>query len=159
MKRTDGLKAYIAGMRNMMDTLSTDKVYTLCFWGVSQFVDANQWQVKGILPGMKIDANKFGGKPPLFVVAYALDDKEAENGEQKRHYKSKKSYLFKVALWSQLKPPEPEYLANLLNTDVVAAETSQAPRRQPRFKPFCGSGSPSALSSKGMFVTAAQRVL
>merc|ERR550532_1973174 len=64
-------------MQNVMDTLSTEKVYTFCFWGVSQFVDAIHWEFKGIIPGWRVDVNSFVGTPPIYIAAYALkDDRE-----------------------------------------------------------------------------------
>lgn len=104
-RRTDGLKAYIRDMDDLVRNLSTEKVYTFCFWGVSQYLDGVNWELRGFLPGMRVDANKLCGAPPAYVVAYALDPEAGD----RRHLRSQKMYYFQVALWSALRPPGPDY--------------------------------------------------
>mmetsp|Transcript_101981 Transcript_101981/g.263595 ORF Transcript_101981/g.263595 Transcript_101981/m.263595 type:complete len:391 (-) Transcript_101981:252-1424(-) len=106
-KRTGGVNRYIEAMRTMLDSLSCDKVYTFCFWGISQFVDGHNWEFRSKF--FTMDANKLCGAPPVYVVAYEL-----EAHPDLRHLVSRKSYYFKVALWSALKPPEPEIMKELL---------------------------------------------
>jgi len=67
MRRADGVKEYIAAMKATLTNLAVDKVYTFCFWGVSQFLDCMQWEVcGGILPGVRLDFNKLCGAPPVY---------------------------------------------------------------------------------------------
>lgn len=105
MKRTDGVRAYVEAMRTTIENLSCDKVYTFCVWGVSPFVDVSKWELRGLWPGFKMDAAKLSGDPLVYVTAYDLDSDQSQ-----RHLDSFKSYYFKVALWSTLKPPKAELL-------------------------------------------------
>jgi len=123
IRRTNGLQAYVEAMQRDLDTLSCDKVYTLCFWGVSQFIDVINWEFKGLIPGMRMDANNLCGRPPVFVVMYQLHgttpgEVEREDAPPRKHYNSKKDYHFKVALWSLAAPPEPGFLRQLLGDCV-----------------------------------------
>lgn len=106
-KRTDGVKPYIGAMQDMQNNLDCEKVYTFCFWGISQFVDGHNWEFTGKL--LRMDANKLCGAPPAYVVAYQL-----AKSEDPRHLVSRKRYYFKVALWSALKPPEAEFMRSIL---------------------------------------------
>eukprot|EP00930_Biecheleria_cincta_P057860 TRINITY_DN43733_c0_g1_i1.p1 TRINITY_DN43733_c0_g1~~TRINITY_DN43733_c0_g1_i1.p1 ORF type:complete len:414 (+),score=76.59 TRINITY_DN43733_c0_g1_i1:35-1243(+) len=107
MKRTDSVRAYIEAMRVTTENLSCDKVYTFCVWGVSPFVDVSTWELKGLWPGFKMDAAKLSGDPLVYVAAYDLEE---TRDQSQRHLESCKSYYFKVALWSTLKPPKAELL-------------------------------------------------
>lgn len=106
--RTDGARAYVDAMNSTMADVSCNKIYTFCFWCVSPFVDVINWELKGLWPGFRMDAAKLSGEPLLYVVAYDL----ADDPEKKccRHVNSRKSYFFKVALWSALKPPSSKVL-------------------------------------------------
>jgi len=129
MRRTQGMKGYIGAMRELVDGFATDKVYTFCFWGISQAVDVINWELRGVLPGVRMDANKLCGVAPLYVVAYILPP--AENDET-RHLISRKKYFFKVALWSDKKPPAQQSLDKLLGLGIEqdAAEQKQRGRRR-----------------------------
>lgn len=105
MKRTDGVKAYVEAMRTTMENFSCDKVYTFCVWGVSPFVDVSKWELRGLWPGFRMDAAKLSGDPLVYVTAYDIDSDQSQ-----RHLDSFKSYWFKVALWTTLKPPKAELL-------------------------------------------------
>jgi len=106
LKRTDGVREYIKEMQNLISTLSTDKVYTFCFWGISQFLDVMKWEVTGgIIPGMTIDFNNMCGAPPVFLSMYDFTEPV---GEDKRHLPSRKRPLLRVEVWSMLKPPDPK---------------------------------------------------
>lgn len=171
-KRTDGMKAYVAAMQNVMDTLSTEKVYTFCFWGVSQFVDAINWEFRGLFPGLKVDVNSFVGTPPIYIAAYALQDdrEQSEVTKPQRHYMSQKQYIFKVALWTNKKPPQPEVLAELLGPKVKSsagavdgeasgAASAKSRRRFPRVWPLCNGSAdvqPSRSKARSRWVGAAQ---
>jgi len=103
-KRADGASNYIKAMKSVIDSFSTDKVYTLCVWGVSQFLDVMQWTVcGGILPGVKLDFNKLCGSPPVYLTIYELG---AGNGQDQRHVPSRKNQFFRVGVWSALRPPQ-----------------------------------------------------
>lgn len=129
MLRTNDFKAYQREMGRVVENIDTTKVYTFCFWGVSQFIDVNMWEFKGLLPGVRMDASKLSGPPPIFVTCYEMkesdDDELLADGRSRprRHLISKKDYYFQVALWSELKSPEPEFLKKVLSLPDEAVET------------------------------------
>jgi len=125
-RRTDGIKAYVGAVRRMLDELSTEKVYTFCFWGVSQFVDIVNWEMRGVFPGFKMDASKLCGGAPVYVAAYQLMDGPMEDKEDRRHLVSRKKYYFKIAVWNELQPPAPEVLSQLLGTEVPKRDSASA---------------------------------
>lgn len=102
MRRSDGAKAYVTALRKALSELSTEHVYTFCFWGISQFLDCVRWEITGgIMPGVTLDFNRLCGSPPVYLSVYEL--KAA--GSEKRHLKSRKRSYFRVAAWSALQPP------------------------------------------------------
>eukprot|EP00927_Polykrikos_kofoidii_P059419 TRINITY_DN54577_c0_g1_i1.p1 TRINITY_DN54577_c0_g1~~TRINITY_DN54577_c0_g1_i1.p1 ORF type:complete len:375 (-),score=79.84 TRINITY_DN54577_c0_g1_i1:113-1162(-) len=103
MRRSDDLNAYMDAMKETLLTLSTDNVYTFSFWGISQFLDVIQWEVSGGVLPMQIDFNDFCGTPPVHLVMYEMNGTDAKANT--KHYRSKKTYFFRTAVWSQLKPP------------------------------------------------------
>jgi len=105
MRRCDGAKTYIDAMKAALGNLSTDKVYTFCLWGVSQFLDCIRWEiVGGVLPGMTLDFNRLCGAPPAYLCIYEL----ANRGTEKKHMPSMKRSYIRVAAWSSLHPPNSE---------------------------------------------------
>mmetsp|Transcript_32216 Transcript_32216/g.63476 ORF Transcript_32216/g.63476 Transcript_32216/m.63476 type:complete len:392 (+) Transcript_32216:69-1244(+) len=130
--RTDGLRAYKNDMQSMIDNFSTEKVYTFCFWGVSQFLDCMNWEIcGGILPGIRLDFNRLAGAAPVYTAMYEMPahDKDADP----RHLPSKKKYVFHVAMWSQRKPPTDQVLQDLVHSNrpfkKKAIEAAPLPRR------------------------------
>lgn len=102
MRRSDGAKNYMAALKKALAELTTEHVYTFCFWGVSQFLDCIRWEITGgIVPGMTVDFNRLCGSPPVYFSVYELND----SGSEKRHLKSRKRSYFRVAAWSALQPP------------------------------------------------------
>lgn len=129
-RRTEvGVKKYAQLMKELQNNLSSEKVYTFCFWGVAQFLDVMNWEMCGIFPGVRIPANSLCGKPPVYVVAYQLADPESE---EKRHLISRKCYYFKVALWSNKVPPNPSLLRELTlkKEDAVSAAPDTSVKRR-----------------------------
>mmetsp|Transcript_35628 Transcript_35628/g.82767 ORF Transcript_35628/g.82767 Transcript_35628/m.82767 type:complete len:395 (-) Transcript_35628:136-1320(-) len=111
-RRTDGLSAYMKAMRDVTENLSTHKVYTFCFWGVSQFLDCMNWQVR---MGVRIDFNRFCVQPPWYFAMYELAGPENDGTPDLRHLLSRKKYFIHVAIWSELRPPQHESLERLLD--------------------------------------------
>mmetsp|Transcript_53160 Transcript_53160/g.134860 ORF Transcript_53160/g.134860 Transcript_53160/m.134860 type:complete len:354 (+) Transcript_53160:63-1124(+) len=102
----DGVSKYINAMKAVIANFSTDKVYTFCFWGISQFLDIFKWEVVGgIMPGLKMDFNKLCGSPPVYFTIYELPGVD-EQAKDQRHLASRKRQYFRAAVWSMLKPPE-----------------------------------------------------
>jgi len=102
MRRSDGAKPYMAALKKALADLSTEQVYTFCFWGVSQFLDCIRWEITGgIVPGMTVDFNRLCGSPPVYFSVYELQ----QSGSEKRHLKSRKRSYFRIAAWSALHPP------------------------------------------------------
>lgn len=118
-KRTEGVKSYINDVSEMVNNLRTDKVYTFCFWGVSQFLDCINWEVKGLSP-WGVDFNRFAGAAPVYVGMYERPDEE--HSKEARHLLSQKRYFFRVAMWSEYKPPPREELEKMVGKQAFAEE-------------------------------------
>jgi len=103
--RAEGVSKYITALKATINSFSTDKVYTFCFWGVSKFLDIMKWEVVGgLLPGVKLDFNKLCGSPPVYLTIYELPG-VSEQDKNQRHLASRKKQYFRAAVWSELKPP------------------------------------------------------
>lgn len=103
MKRADGVKAYIGAMQQTIAKFSTDKVYTFCFWGISQFLDVIRWEICGSIFPIRIDFNKLCGKPPAYITMYDLPGMSSGD-KDKRHLTSRKRRVFHVAAWTGPRP-------------------------------------------------------
>eukprot|EP00966_Prymnesium_polylepis_P194567 4510651-Prymnesium_polylepis.1 len=66
---------------DMCASLSTEKTYTLCLWGVARFVDLFGWSVR--IPGRSLSLASFLGPWPGRCVMYAVDG-VAEEGQPHR---------------------------------------------------------------------------
>merc|ERR1719235_2232740 len=110
VKRTSGLRQYIQALKQELENISTEKVYTFCFWGVSQFADAIHWEIK--MAGFKLDASVLCGKPPVYVVMYEMPSVKPDD-EDRRHLPSRKNYYLKVAVWNADKPYEEEEVRSM----------------------------------------------
>lgn len=105
--RADGVSVYIKALRDTINSLSTDKVYTFSFWGISKYLDIMQWEVcGGLMPGVKMDFNKLCGSPPVFFTIYSLQGISKQDKDQ-RHLQSRKRQYFRFGFWSTLRPPPP----------------------------------------------------
>lgn len=124
--RTDGIKQYVSAMRQTMDTLSEDKVYTFCFWGISRFLDCARWDICGApgLAGLRLSFNQLCGQAPIYISIYSLERPASREGE-KRHLMSMKKHYMNVALWTALAPPPPDVLS-LLGVSVASGAESAA---------------------------------
>lgn len=100
-RRTDGAKNYIREMNDVIANFSTEKVYTFCFWGVSQFLDCIKWEICGSGFPIRIDFNKLCGRPPVYITMYDLP---AVGGQDQRHLASRKRRYFHIATWSGARP-------------------------------------------------------
>mmetsp|Transcript_16336 Transcript_16336/g.30028 ORF Transcript_16336/g.30028 Transcript_16336/m.30028 type:complete len:313 (+) Transcript_16336:1-939(+) len=119
MRRTDGLAAYLKAMQITMDNLSTDRVYTFCIWGISQFLDCMSWELRvPQLFGARMDFNKLCGSAPVFVGMYEL---KGTSDKDQRHLASRKQYYIHVAMWSEQQPPK----TSTLQAMGLAAETAR----------------------------------
>lgn len=111
MKRVDDRKAFVKEMEGLK--FAPGSIYTVCFWGISQFLDCQLWKVQRIVPFKTIDFDQFCGRPPVTVVMYTLN---ASEGGDLRHIQSRKNYFFRYALWSSERPPSAEKLRELIPT-------------------------------------------
>jgi hypothetical protein len=126
-KRTDNRSAFIKRFTDFR--FKPGVTYTLCFWGISQWLDNIQWQLQGIVPG-GLHFNKFCGKPPVYVVLYTLKPRmPAQNEEDskkvdRRHLDSYKNYYLHMAFWSSQVMPPKRRAAELLQgaADQTGAE-------------------------------------
>lgn len=138
LKRTDSIRNFAKAIGAATSSLRTDKVYTFASWGVSQFVDCMNWELVGIIPGLRIDVNKLCGAPPVCVAMYELLDSHDE-----RHLESRKRHYFKVAMWSETKPPAPGAVRACLsrlsprsgNDSADGRDASAVARREPEVAP------------------------
>jgi hypothetical protein len=127
MRRTDGIRDYITAFKDVEANLSTDKVYTFCIWGISQFLDVINWQVCGLLPGVRLNVSKLAGPPPVYIQMYELPGVKEEDVDR-RHLDSRKKHYFNVALWSEVQPPSPatrKHLLKCADTDDLDEEPSK----------------------------------
>mmetsp|Transcript_52964 Transcript_52964/g.119072 ORF Transcript_52964/g.119072 Transcript_52964/m.119072 type:complete len:439 (+) Transcript_52964:157-1473(+) len=131
-RRTDGLKAYIAALKDTLANLSCDNLYTFCFWGVSRFADAVHWEVRGLWPGVRLDACKLCGCPPVYIALYELPRQEGDQAD-KRHLVSRKRYYFKVAMWSTIAAVDEDVVRKLVGSNgspECAPLAIEAPERR-----------------------------
>jgi len=124
-RRTDSVAAYTQAMKATIGAFSTDKVYTFCFWGGSQFLDCIRWEMVGsFLPftgGKRMDFCAAGCEPPINVVAYEMPGVSPEDPDR-RHLLSRKRYYFNVVMWSQLRTPAPGVLRSFLGPGAERQE-------------------------------------
>mmetsp|Transcript_146957 Transcript_146957/g.366530 ORF Transcript_146957/g.366530 Transcript_146957/m.366530 type:complete len:434 (-) Transcript_146957:67-1368(-) len=121
--RADGLAAYRRQVEATVGAPSTDKVYTLCTWSVSQMIDTINWTV-GIPGGLRLDATKLAGAPPTIAALYELDDiegSELDAQQEKRHLISRRRYYARFAYWSALRPPQTDHLRKVLQLQDTPA--------------------------------------
>lgn len=105
MRRTDGVRQYIRAMNDTISNFSTDKVYTFCFWGVSQFLDVLNWEICGSMFPVRIDFNRLCGSPPVYITIYDMPGVGEKDADQ-RHLTSRKRHYLRVAAWSTKRPPK-----------------------------------------------------
>lgn len=122
MRRSDGLKAYVNELEKVVENFSTDKVYTFCIWGVSQFLDCIRWEARGIIPGMTFGFSRFGLKAPLTIAIYEMPGEHPDP----RHLRSRKRYYLNVAMWSALHPPEGDRLKELIGLPESQVEETES---------------------------------
>ncbi|CAE7656943.1 unnamed protein product [Symbiodinium sp. CCMP2592] len=122
MRRSEGLKAYVNELEKVVENFSTDKVYTFCIWGVSQFLDCIRWEARGIIPGMTFGFSRFGLKAPLTIAIYEMPGEHPDP----RHLRSRKRYYLNVAMWSALHPPEGDKLKELIGLPQSQVEETES---------------------------------
>mmetsp|Transcript_130706 Transcript_130706/g.317466 ORF Transcript_130706/g.317466 Transcript_130706/m.317466 type:complete len:400 (-) Transcript_130706:397-1596(-) len=106
--------------------------YTFCFWGISQWLDKLNWEIK--MPFMRpLDFNLFCGKPPVHVVIYSLQPQGGQDPDKKqRHLQSVKQYYFDTAFWSSKHRPSLERIQALLeNTEQVDSPVNNVEGKAP----------------------------
>jgi len=101
----------VAEFRKELDDLvfEVGPTYTLCFWGISQWLDKLNWQVRLPMLG-RLDMNQFCGSPPVHVVMYTL----AHSDHEKRHLQSRKQYILNIPFWSSKNRPKGSRVMELL---------------------------------------------
>lgn len=121
IKRSDDRAAFIREVSNMK--LKPGAVYTFAFWGISQFLDVIKWEMQKIVPFKSFDFNLMCKAPPVNLVLYTV--KEEELQDDKRHLQDKKTYYFRLAFWSSMKPPPMQRLRELVPslTNEIMAES------------------------------------
>lgn len=131
LNRADDVQKYIAAMKAAMSSVSTDKVYTFCFWGVSRFLDAIKWEVTGDtgLP-ISLDFNQLCGAAPIYLVIYELDN-VARSAKDQKHMRSNKKYYVNVACWSTLNVPKGGVVCKFPENAVASSAAAVAPAPAP----------------------------
>merc|ERR1712176_1084496 len=101
--------------------------------GISQFTDAVNWSISGVLP-MSIDFNTFCGRPPVTVCLYTLKSGLEKEGDT-RHLESRKNYYFRLEFWSSKKPPTRQDIAKLFpdQEDMPQTAASSTTRQRRSF--------------------------
>lgn len=122
VRRTDGVKQYKAAVSELMSTLSTDKIYTFCFWGVSRFLDVVNWEggwtsTSAWRPPLQVD---FGDLPFRLVLYEKLDGGGRPGYE---HPMSRRLYYVRMAVWTHFRPVDPTELARFIGAQ--AAESAR----------------------------------
>mmetsp|Transcript_6350 Transcript_6350/g.14571 ORF Transcript_6350/g.14571 Transcript_6350/m.14571 type:complete len:226 (-) Transcript_6350:66-743(-) len=129
---TYGHKRYgqIREYRRKLDALELrpGPTFTFCFWGVSRFCDVIEWQATGIPIFTPLDLNLYCGRPPLHLVLYTL----ANQGEERRHLQSRKTYWFRCGFWSSSKRPSKEVVKHFGGPSIDALLRSSRIRRSGR---------------------------
>lgn len=108
-KRSGRVKEY----QQEVDSLDfqVGPTYTLCFWGISKFLDKINWKFRLPFAPLPIGMNMFCGSPPVHLVMYTL--KPEVDGETRR-LQDRKNYYFDIACWSSKDRPPIETLDVLL---------------------------------------------
>lgn len=97
--------------------LKVGPTYTFCFWGISQWLDKLNWQVK--MPLLSpVDFKRFCGSPPVHVVIYTLRD-----DEDSRHLHRRKNYFLDLAFWSSTHRPDTEKLSELMGPQFLVRDS------------------------------------
>merc|ERR1712118_259858 len=111
----------MGALKSAIASMSTDKVYTFCFWGVSRFLDAIKWEVSGdmSLP-ISLDFNQLCGSAPIYVVIYELDAVK-DGGKEQKHMRSNKRYYANVAVWSTMNMPKGGVVCNFPENAVASS--------------------------------------
>jgi hypothetical protein len=123
LQRAKDRKAFVKELSAMR--LLAGPTYTFAFWGISQFLDNLNWQLKNVVPFTTVDYNQFCGKPPVHIVLYGL--KEDDDLNEKRHLQSRKNYYFRLAFWSSKQKPPANRLAELMPDGL---DSKEAPTQQ-----------------------------
>jgi len=124
-----GVSAYKAAVNSLMEGMTTENTYTMCFWGCSQVVDVVIWQVSfsRAISGMEMDT--FFANNPLHGVVYELDW-TGVSSEDRRHLESRKRYYADFMFWSnKVKPTHLPESYNFIEapTELQAGSAGNVP--------------------------------
>jgi len=125
MLRANGRAAYTKALTAKLENLSCDEVYTFGIWGIAQFIDVAQWQMRGAGTSMEITSILGGRRIPINGAFYEL--LPGQTPGESRHLDSRKNYWFQGALWSVLQPPNADSLP-------VVPGASCKPKREERLQ-------------------------
>lgn len=130
IRRADDSAAFTKTMANQKFVVGP--TYTFSFWSISQLLDCLMWQIKGVIPGVTVDFDRFCGRPPIHVVMYTLKPPPAGRDNDERHLDSRKSYIFHLAFWSSLRKPPQRRLEQLLPQAAKACSDVAASPLNPK---------------------------
>lgn len=91
------MEEYREVLERITNDFNTEDVYTLCFWGISRFVDVITGALLGINPLGSLSINSFLEEWPAHMVMYFLEDAEDDDP---RHLERRKSYCVDIMFWS-----------------------------------------------------------
>lgn len=111
-KRYKRVSEYAKEIKELERRIRPGPTFTFAFWGVSRFLDAMNWSIVGVPLVSPEDITKFAGPPPVITTLYSLP-----RGDTK-HLTSRKTYFFRAALWSSLRRPPADRIAEMLGTSV-----------------------------------------
>lgn len=107
-KRVNRVREFQKDLDNLV--FEVGATYTFCFWGISQWLDKLNWQIRLPLMMGHLDMDQFCGAPPVHVVMYTLTPSE----DEKRHLQSRKNYYLNVPFWSSKRRPKGRRVMELL---------------------------------------------
>jgi len=122
--RTAGVSNFKKAVNQLVCEISTDNVYTVCFWGPSRYADLCRWELSKLPGGGKFGLTDLLGLAPVRLVVYDLENQQAgTNGKiagerrspekskvETRHLRSRKRYFLHRALWHESFCTRPAHL-------------------------------------------------
>lgn len=107
MRNSMGLPTYTERVEEVFRQINVDDTYTMCFWGVSQYIDLLQWRFD-LVTYMAYPMDTFFANNPIHVTMYehepVITNSDTEDEEsyrrERKHLESEKRYYLDLMFWS-----------------------------------------------------------